>query len=80
MSKDNTETVPPINCSFCAKDQKEVVLLIAGGGCFICDGCVEICVGMVCANLRQLYAKAYPDALQTKTEPGVVPAPVQTGD
>ncbi|MFM5951166.1 MAG: ClpX C4-type zinc finger protein, partial [Micrococcales bacterium] len=32
-----------LNCSFCGKSQKMVRKLIAGGGVFICDECVELC-------------------------------------
>ncbi|MBD2022589.1 sigma-70 family RNA polymerase sigma factor [Leptolyngbya sp. FACHB-36] len=30
-------------CSFCSKSMKQVNLLIAGPGVFICNGCVDIC-------------------------------------
>ncbi|MCS4490693.1 ATP-dependent Clp protease ATP-binding subunit ClpX [Corynebacterium sp. ES2794-CONJ1] len=32
-----------LKCSFCGKSQKQVRKLIAGGGVFICDECVELC-------------------------------------
>ena len=32
-------------CSFCGKSQNEVRKLIAGPTVFICDECVELCMG-----------------------------------
>lgn len=34
-------------CSFCGKNQSEVLLLIAGPVSFICDECVELCRDIV---------------------------------
>jgi ATP-dependent Clp protease ATP-binding subunit ClpX len=34
-------------CSFCVKPQDEVAKLIAGPGVYICDGCVELCNGIL---------------------------------
>ena len=39
---------PPVepkeaSCSFCGKEQKEVVKLLAGPNVYICNECVEIC-------------------------------------
>lgn len=33
----------PLKCSFCGKTQKQVRKLIAGGGVYICDECIELC-------------------------------------
>lgn len=38
---------PPLYCSFCGKDQYEVMQLIAGPKVFICDECVDLCAGIV---------------------------------
>ena len=38
-----TESGDMLKCSFCGKSQKQVRKLIAGGGVFICDECVELC-------------------------------------
>jgi ClpX C4-type zinc finger len=35
------------NCSFCGKSQHEVRKLIAGPDSFICDECVDLCVGII---------------------------------
>lgn len=34
-------------CSFCGKSQHEVRKLIAGPASFICDECVELCMGII---------------------------------
>tara|TARA_B100000700_G_C14271675_1_gene501821 strand:- start:35 stop:388 length:354 start_codon:yes stop_codon:yes gene_type:complete len=34
-------------CSFCGRDQNTVAKLIAGPGLHICDGCVELCNGIL---------------------------------
>ena len=36
-----------LHCSFCGKSQYEVTKLIAGPSVFICDGCVDLCDGIV---------------------------------
>jgi ClpX C4-type zinc finger len=36
-----------LHCSFCHKSQHEVRALIAGPAVFICDECVNICVGVL---------------------------------
>lgn len=53
MSKKDTKKEIPV-CSFCGKTRDQVNRLIAGpDGTFICDGCVEICAGIV---EEELYA------------------------
>jgi len=36
-----------LHCSFCLKSQHEVRALIAGAAGFICDECVNVCVGVL---------------------------------
>lgn len=36
-----------IFCDFCGKHQHEVETIIAGPSVFICDECVEICMGIL---------------------------------
>jgi hypothetical protein len=36
-----------LRCSFCGKLHTEVAKLIAGPGTYICDGCVDLCVGIL---------------------------------
>lgn len=37
-------------CNFCGKHQREVMALIAGPDCYICDECVDLCVGIISAK------------------------------
>ena len=37
------ESADLLKCSFCGKTQKQVKKLIAGGGVYICDECIELC-------------------------------------
>lgn len=37
------ESADLLKCSFCGKSQKQVKKLIAGGGVYICDECIEVC-------------------------------------
>ncbi len=37
-------------CSFCGKAQSEVLQLVAGPEAFICDECVQLCVGLVASQ------------------------------
>jgi bacterioferritin-associated ferredoxin len=48
--KHRVRTGPYLFCSFCGRPQHEVRKLIAGPGCYICDGCVEITEGVVSAG------------------------------
>ncbi|NTB01089.1 hypothetical protein G6L70_02320 [Agrobacterium tumefaciens] len=38
---------PTVYCSFCAKSEHDVKMLIAGPSSFICDECVESCMHVV---------------------------------
>ncbi len=48
MSSDRKDT---IYCSFCGKSQHEVRKIIAGPTVFICNECVDLCVG-ICDDMR----------------------------
>ena len=37
------ESADLLKCSFCGKSQKQVKKLIAGGGVYICDECIDLC-------------------------------------
>jgi ATP-dependent Clp protease ATP-binding subunit ClpX len=37
-------------CSFCGKREKNVTHLIAGPSVFICNNCVDLCVGIIREN------------------------------
>ena len=40
-------TAGTLFCSFCGKSQHDVKKLIAGPAVFICDACVNLCVGII---------------------------------
>ena len=39
--------VRELGCSFCGKTKSEVLQLIAGPNVFICNECVQLCVGAI---------------------------------
>ena len=39
--------VDTVYCSFCSKSQHDVLIIIAGPACFICDECVELCLSLI---------------------------------
>jgi hypothetical protein len=41
-------------CSFCGKNQHEVVKLVAGPAVFICDECIDVCIDIVDDQLLRL--------------------------
>ena len=47
------ETADLLKCSFCGKSQKQVKKLIAGGGVYICDECIELCNEIIEEELGQ---------------------------
>lgn len=53
-----------LNCIFCGKSQHEVRKLIAGPSAYICDKCVELCVGIIGEEdkFNQIFSPARPDA------------------
>ena len=40
-------------CSFCGKSHAEVKKLIAGPGVYICDGCINVCRGILEKELHE---------------------------
>jgi ATP-dependent Clp protease ATP-binding subunit ClpX len=57
LSADMTSNVRDRFCSFCSKGQHEVKALIAGPNAFICDECVEHCVGIIRKNQQGIIRK-----------------------
>ena len=45
-----TTTTSELRCTFCGKQHTEVAKLIAGPGIYICDECVNLCVGILAEN------------------------------
>ncbi len=48
-------------CSFCGKSHSEVKKLIAGPGVYICDGCVNVCRGILEKELDEDIDEASPE-------------------
>ena len=42
-----------VRCSFCGKTQEQVEKLIAGPGVYICDECIELCMGIIGENAEK---------------------------
>ena len=74
--KARTEAPPAPRCSFCRKCQDEVELLIGGGGHFICNECVDLCVDII---RRRKEAAAPLNGPQPK-EPAKPKAPTPPAD
>jgi len=51
-------------CSFCGKDQTEVLKLIAGPSVFICEECVELCINV-------LFEEAAEKSMEFKNQPHI---------
>ena len=49
MAREN-EKERNVRCSFCGKTQEQVEKLIAGPGVYICDECIELCMGIIGEN------------------------------
>lgn len=72
-------------CSFCGKDDEEVVYLIAGPTVFICNECVELCreIGaqmVIEKGVAAVVKNAKPDAPLSETEIFVELPPEVHGD
>ena len=50
--KKHAEPRADLRCSFCNKGQQHVRKLIAGPLVYICDGCVDVCVGIIADDRR----------------------------
>ena len=42
-----------VRCSFCGKTQEQVDKLIAGPGVYICDECIELCMGIIDEDMER---------------------------
>ncbi len=61
-----------VRCSFCGKTQEQVEKLIAGPGVYICDECIELCMGIIDENADRSYK---PSGKKVKLEEKVLPKP-----
>ena len=60
-----------IRCSFCGKHQDQVRRLIAGPGAYICNECVQLCMGILSDDVdlpEEGYAGEIPDEIPTPRE------------
>ena len=59
-----------IRCSFCGKHQDQVQRLIAGPGAYICNECVQLCMGILSddVEIQETYAGEIPDEIPTPKE------------
>lgn len=60
-------------CSFCVKSQDDVAKLIAGPGVYICDGCVELCNGIL-ADERERPANPQIASWEAKSDDEILAA------
>lgn len=71
MAREN-EKERTVRCSFCGKTQEQVEKLIAGPGVYICDECIELCMGIIDENAERNYK---PNGKKVKLEEKVLPKP-----
>ena len=62
------ENPDQLQCSFCAKTQRQVRKLIAGPDAYICDECVELCQDIVDKELAHADKAMGPDTLPVPAE------------
>lgn len=60
------ESADLLKCSFCGKSQKQVKKLIAGGGVYICDECIELCNEIIEEELGGKNAEAAEEKAETR--------------
>lgn len=71
MARDNDKE-RAVRCSFCGKTQEQVDKLIAGPGVYICDECIELCMGIIDENAG---ATRKHSGKKVKLEEKVLPKP-----
>ncbi|MCI8868945.1 MAG: ATP-dependent Clp protease ATP-binding subunit ClpX [Lawsonibacter sp.] len=59
-----------VRCSFCGKHQDQVQRLIAGPGAYICNECVQLCMGILSDSIdaQEDYDALVPDEIPTPKE------------
>ena len=71
MARDNDKD-RNVRCSFCGKTQEQVDKLIAGPGVYICDECIELCMGIIDENAEHTHKN---QGKKVKLEEKVLPKP-----
>ncbi len=61
-----------VRCSFCGKTQEQVDKLIAGPGVYICDECIELCMGIIDESDSSIHSNR---GKKVKLEEKVLPKP-----
>ncbi len=61
-----------VRCSFCGRTQEQVEKLIAGPGVYICDECIELCLGIIDGRSEPDYRK---NVKKQKNDEKVLPKP-----
>jgi len=61
-----------VRCSFCGRTQEQVEKLIAGPGVYICDECIELCLGIIEGKSEPDYRR---NTKKQKHEEKVLPKP-----
>lgn len=74
MAKKDDKTM--VHCSFCGKDQDHVKRIIAGPGVYICNECVNLCLGILEGELGGM-EKPYDNSVEI---PDQIPTPRQIKD
>ena len=68
------ESADLLKCSFCGKSQKQVKKLIAGGGVYICDECIELCNEIIEEELGQTQEAEKKEAADKLPRPSEISA------
>jgi len=60
MKKGGTGKEGSLHCSFCGKDQKDVVKLVAGPNAYICNECIKLCNEIIIDDEKKEYSHGLP--------------------
>lgn len=60
MKKGKTGKEGVLHCSFCGKDQRDVVKLVAGPNVYICNECIKLCNEIIVDDEKREYSHGLP--------------------
>ena len=63
-----------LKCSFCGKSQKQVKKLIAGGGVYICNECIDLCNEIIAEEMEVDEGASSPDTSNALPKPTEIKA------
>ncbi|HXR23148.1 MAG TPA: ClpX C4-type zinc finger protein [Acidimicrobiales bacterium] len=72
-----TATPEALRCSFCSKDQLEVVRLVAGPGVLICNECIDLCNQVIAEEIKLAGGQA---AAMARSSQSGAPAAIKAWD